>query len=115
LISIANSIVLSIHERTRELGLLRAVGMTRRQTRAAVSWEAVLIAMLGAVLGLVIGGIFGWSISVTLRNQGLGTFVLPVTSLIVITVLAVVGAVLASLRPAWRAARLDILRAISSE
>ncbi len=115
LISIANSMVLSIHERTRELGLLRAVGMTRRQTRAAVSWEAVLIALLGAILGLVIGGIFGWSISVTLRDQGLGAFVLPIPSLIVITVLAVVGAVIASLRPARRAARLDILRAISSE
>jgi putative ABC transport system permease protein len=115
LISIANSMVLSIHERTRELGLLRAVGMTRGQIRAAVSWEAVLIALLGASLGLVIGGVFGWSISVTVRKQGLGAFVLPFTSLIVITVLAVVGAVLASLRPARRAARLDILRAISSE
>jgi putative ABC transport system permease protein len=115
LISIANSMVLSIHERTRELGLLRAVGMTRRQTRTAISLEAVLIALLGAIVGLVVGLLFGWSISVTLRDEGFKAVGVPVTPLIAITLLAVVGAVIASMRPAWRASRLDVLRAISSE
>lgn len=115
LFSIANSMVLSVHERTRELGLLRAVGTTRPQVRMAVTLEAVLISLLGAVLGLVIGVFFGWSTSVALRKEGWRVFTIPWTSLLLITGLAVVGAVLASLRPAWRASRLDILRAIASE
>jgi putative ABC transport system permease protein len=115
LINIANSMALSIHERTRELGLLRAVGMTRRQTRRSVRWEAVIIALLGTALGIVVGVFFGWSISVTIRDAGLGVFTLPVTPLIVIALIAVVGAVIAAIRPAWRAARLDVLRAIANE
>jgi putative ABC transport system permease protein len=115
LFSIANSMVLSIHERTRELGLLRAVGMTRQQTRNIVSWEAVLVALLGSLLGLAIGLFFGWSISVTMRDEGLAAFVVPIPALVVVTVLAVLGAVLASLRPAWRASRLDVLGAIAAE
>jgi putative ABC transport system permease protein len=115
LINIANSMALSIHERTRELGLLRAVGMTRRQTRRSVRWEAVIIALLGTALGVIIGVFFGWSISVTLRNAGLAEFTLPVTPLIVIALIAVVGAVIAVIRPAARAARLDVLRAIANE
>ena len=71
LFSIANSMALSIHERTRELGLLRAVGMTRHQTRSAVRWESVLIALLGTGLGPRLGVFFGWSISVTIRDAGL--------------------------------------------
>ena len=77
LFSIANSMALSIHERTHELGLLRAVGMTRRQTRTAVRWESLLIALLGTGLGVLIGVFFGWSISVTIRGGGLGQFTLP--------------------------------------
>jgi putative ABC transport system permease protein len=115
LVNIANSMALSIHERTRELGLLRAVGMTRRQTRRSVRWEAVIIALLGSVLGIAIGVFFGWSISVTIRNEGLAAFALPVTPLVVIALIAVVGAVIAAVRPAWRAARLDVLRAIATE
>jgi putative ABC transport system permease protein len=115
LFSIANTMALSIHERTRELGLLRAVGMTRRQARVAVRWEAILIALFGTGLGVAIGVFFGWSISVALRDEGFGTFTLPVPALLVIVALAVVGGVLAAARPARRAARLDVLRAISTE
>lgn len=115
LVSIANSMVLSIHERTHELGLLRAVGMTRQQVRSAVSWEAVLIALLGASVGIVLGTFFGWSLSVALRDEGLGAFSMPFSPLIAICVFAVVGAVIASLRPAWHASRLNIMQAISSE
>jgi putative ABC transport system permease protein len=115
LLSIANSMALSIHERTRELGLLRAVGMTRRQVRLAVKWEAVLIGVLGTLLGLLIGASFGWAISVTLRDAGLGTFAMPIQPLLIIALIAAVGALLASARPARRAAKLDVLRAIATE
>jgi putative ABC transport system permease protein len=115
LFSIANSVALSIHERTHELGLLRAVGMTRQQTRTTVRWEAALIALLGTGLGVVIGIFFGWSISVAIRDGGLGSFSLPVIPVLVIVVLAVLGGVLAALRPARRAARLDVLQAIATE
>ena len=116
LLSIANSMVLSIHERTRELGLLRAVGMTRGQTRRVVRWEAGMVALLGTLTGVVIGLFFGWSISVTLREDGgLGTFTVPYGSLVWVVVLAVLGGVLAAYRPARRAARLDVLRAIATE
>jgi putative ABC transport system permease protein len=115
LFSIANSMALSIHERTREIGLLRAVGMTRAQLRSTVRWESVLVALLGTGTGLVLGVFFGWAISVTVRGDGLTAFALPVLQIVVIGVLAVVGALLAATRPAWRGARLDVLQAISTE
>jgi putative ABC transport system permease protein len=115
LLSIANSISLSIFERTREIGLLRAVGMTRHQVGSVVRWEVVIISVLGTILGVVLGMSFGWAISVTLRNEGLGDFVLPITSILITAALAVAGSLLASLRPAWRAAHTDVLHAIASE
>ena len=115
LFSIANSISLSIHERTRELGLLRAVGMTRHQVRSVVRWESVLLALLGTGSGLVLGVFFGWSISVTLRDGGLTRFAFPVLSIVVVAALALLGALLAAARPARRAARLDVLNAIADE
>lgn len=113
LFSIANSMALSIYERTRELGLLRAVGTTRRQIRRSVRLESVLVAVLGSGLGLVIGVFFGWAISVSLG--GGDVFTLPIVSLVVIVVIAIIGAVVAAMRPAARAARLDVLRAIASQ
>ena len=115
LISIANSISLSIHERTRELGLVRAVGMTRHQTASAVRWEAAIVALLGTGLGALLGLVFGWAISVTLRDEGLTSFSMPVVALVVILAIGVAGGVVAALRPSWRAAHLDVLRAIASE
>lgn len=115
LFSIANSIALSVHERTHELGLLRAVGMTRPQTRLSVRLEALLVALLGTGLGVIVGLFFGWSISVTLRDQGLTRFNVPWVSLLVVAVLALVGGLVAAARPSRRAARLDVLRAIASE
>jgi putative ABC transport system permease protein len=115
LFSIANSMALSIHERTRELGLLRAVGMTRGQLRSAVRWETVLVSLLGTGLGVLLGIFFGWAISVTMRDGGLTNFVLPVTSVVVVAALAVIGGVLATVRPAWRASRLSVISAISTE
>jgi putative ABC transport system permease protein len=115
LFSIANSISLSIHERTRELGLLRAVGMTRRQVRSVVRWESLLLALLGTGSGLVLGTFFGWAISVTVRGGSLTGFAMPYVSIVVVAALALTGALLAAVRPARRAARLDVLKAIANE
>ncbi len=115
LISIANSMSLSTHERTRELGLLRAVGMTRHQLSTAVRWEAAIVAVLGTGVGALIGAFFGWAISVTIRDGGFAAFALPVGSLVVIAVIGVLGGIVAAVRPAWRAAHLDVLRSIATE
>ncbi len=115
LLGIANTLALSIFERTRELGLLRAVGMTRRQLRATVRYESVIIALLGTTLGLAIGTAFGWSIVKALSDQGLDTFAFPASQLAVVTVIAALAGVAAAALPARRAARLDILGAIKAD
>jgi len=115
LLGIANTLALSIFERTRELGLLRAVGMTRRQLRATVRYESVIIALLGTTLGLAIGTGFGWSIVKALDGEGLDTFSFPAGQLAVVTAIAAMAGVAAAALPARRAARLDILGAITSE
>ncbi len=112
MIGIANTLSLSIHERTRELGLLRAVGMTRSQLRSAVRWEAVLISVLGTVVGLGLGLVVSWALVRSLRDFGLSRFSVPVGQLAVVVLVAALLGVLASIRPARRAARLDILDAI---
>jgi putative ABC transport system permease protein len=115
LIGIANTLALSILERTRELGLLRAVGMTRPQLRAMVRWEAVLISVLGAVLGLAVALLVGWSMVTALEDEGLEVLRIPVVRLVVIVLLAGIAGVGASLLPARRAARLDVLRAVTTD
>jgi putative ABC transport system permease protein len=111
---IGNTLSLSIVERTRELGLLRAVGMSRRQLRSTVRWEAVLVALFGTALGLAIGTFFGWAIVRALADQGFTTFTVPVAQLAVVTLIAAVAGVVASILPARRAARLDVLDAIAT-
>jgi putative ABC transport system permease protein len=111
--SISNTLSLSIYERTREIGLVRAVGSTRKQTRSTVRWESVLVALIGTVLGIVIGVFFGYAIIAALDDEG-AVFKLPIGALIVIIVLAFLAGVLAAVRPARRAARLDILTAIAT-
>lgn len=113
-LGIANTLALSIFERTRELGLLRAVGMTRAQLRSTVRWESVLIALFGTGLGLVIGIAFGASMVRALADEGFGGVVIPSTSLAVIAVLAATCGIVAAVLPARRAAKLDILRAIAA-
>jgi putative ABC transport system permease protein len=115
LVNIANSLTLSIHERKHELGLLRAVGMTGGQTRHCVELEAMLVAVIGTLTGLVVGTFFGWSISIVGRGTTWDAFVLPVQPLVVIALLAIAGALLSALRPAWHASKLDVLRAIATE
>jgi putative ABC transport system permease protein len=115
LIGIRNTISLSIHERTRELGLLRAVGMNRAQLKSSIRWEAVLIAVLGTLVGLCVGVGLSWAVLEALSSAGLTEFRLPVGSLAFITLMAAALAVLASVRPTRRASRLAILDAIAKQ
>jgi putative ABC transport system permease protein len=115
LIGLGNTLSLSIHERTRELGLLRAVGMNRAQLRSSIRWEAVLISVLGTLVGLALGLGLSRAILQALKGSGLSQYTVPVGSLVVITILAALLGVLASLRPSRRAARLAILDAIAKE
>ena len=115
LVGIANTLALSVYERTRELGLMRAVGMSRAQLRATIRWESVLIAIFGAVLGVAIGVVFGWAMITALASEGLGELAIPVVTLAIVVVLAGIAGVVAALLPARRAARLDVLAAITSE
>ena len=115
LIGIANTLALSIHERTHELGLLRAIGMTRQQLRATVRLESVIIALLGAAEGLAIGTLFGWVIVAALKSQGVSHLSIPVIQLAVIATLSGLAGVVAAINPSRRAARLDVLRAIATE
>jgi putative ABC transport system permease protein len=115
LFGIVNTLALSIFERTRELGLLRAVGMSRRQVRSMIRGESVIIAVLGAVLGLAVGVLFGYAIVGALDDEGIGKVVVPGGQLLTYVVLAALAGVVAAVFPARRAARLDVLAAISYE
>ncbi len=114
LFGIANTLGLSIIERTHELGLLRAVGMSRRQLRASVRWESVIVALLGTFLGLLLGVVFAWALVNALRDQGIDTFSLAPVQLVVIVVLAALFGVVAAAAPARRAAKLDVLASIQA-
>ena len=115
LFGIANTLGLSIFERRRELGLLRAVGMSRRQVKRMIRWESVIIAVLGATLGIAVGIFFGWSLQRSLVDQGVTRLVIPVGQMVFALVFAALAGVLAAIWPARRAARLDVLEAISYE
>ena len=115
LLGIGNTLALSIFERTRELGVMRAVGMTRRQLRATIRWESVIIALQGTLLGLLVGVFFGWALVLAMKDQGITVFSLPVLTLVAVVVLAAVAGVVAAILPSRRAAKLNILHAIVSE
>jgi putative ABC transport system permease protein len=111
---IVNTLALSIHERTRELGMLRAVGMTRRQVRRVIRYEAVITALIGAILGAALGILFAALISRPLADEGF-ELAYPVGQLVVIFLLAALAGVLAAIGPARRAAKLDVLDALAYE
>ncbi len=113
LMGIMNTLALSIFERKREIGLLRAVGMSRRQVRTMIRWEAVLIAVFGAVIGLVVGVLLGIAVVFAI-GQGL-KLTIPGGNLLLYVVAAALGGVLASVWPAFRGARTDLLEAIAYE
>lgn len=118
LMGIANTLSLSIYERTRELGLLRAVGESRRQLRSMIRWESVIIAIFGTTGGLALGVFLGWALVQAASEGGelvTTTFAAPVGQLLIVLAVGALAGVLAGFRPARRAGQLDILRAIASE
>jgi putative ABC transport system permease protein len=114
LFGMVNTLVLSVFERTRELGMLRAVGMTRRQTRRMVRHESVITALIGAALGLPLGIMLAAAVTHALGKYGV-TFSLPVASLVIFTVAAMIAGILAAIAPARRASRLNVLEALQYE
>jgi putative ABC transport system permease protein len=114
-LGIVNTLALSVLERTREIGLLRAVGLSRKQLRRMVRLESFAIAVLGAVLGVGLGLVFGVALQRALSGEGLELLSVPWVQLAVFVVLAALVGILAALWPARRAARLDVLRAITTE
>ncbi|MCT7356390.1 ABC transporter permease [Streptomyces sp. 15-116A] len=117
LLGIANTLTLAIHERTRELGLLRAVGQTRAQLRAMVRWESVLVAAFGTAGGLALGAFLGWVLVKASdgESDSAFAFAMPPVQLALVALVGLAAGALAGLRPAGRAARLNVLRAIATE
>lgn len=114
-IGIVNTLALSVHERRREVGLLRAVGTSRPQIRRMVVLEAVLISVFGAALGVVLGVVYGALLQKVLEPQGITDLAVPGNQILLFLGLAVVGGLVAALWPAVTAARLDVLRAIATD
>ncbi|MDP9343506.1 MAG: ABC transporter permease [Actinomycetota bacterium] len=115
LFGIVNTLALSVFERTREIGLLRAVGMARSQVRSMIRWESVITAVFGAVLGVAVGVFFGWAMVQALHDSGVTVLSIPGRQLVLFIVVAALGGMLAAVLPARRAARLNVLEAISTE
>jgi putative ABC transport system permease protein len=114
LFGIVNTLVLSIYERTREIGMLRAIGTTRGQVRWIIRWESVITAIIGALLGLVLGIALAFLVTAGLRGQGI-EYALPIAQLIILMIVAMVFGIVAAAWPARRAARLDVLQAVAYE
>ena len=115
ILGVANTLALSVAERTRELGLLRAVGMSRIQVRRMVRWEAVLISAFGALLGIALGVSLAWAVLTAMADQGITKIGIPYASIALYLVLAGLAGVVAAIGPARRASRIDILTAIATE
>ena len=115
LIGIVNTLMLSVFERTHEIGLLRAVGMKRRQIRAMIRSESVILAVFGAVIGIIVGTGLGIALVSALHSQGITDTVVPFSNLVVFLILAALLGLLAASWPARRAAKLDVLAAIAAE
>jgi putative ABC transport system permease protein len=111
-IGIVNTMTLSIYERTQEIGLLRAVGSSRRQVRSMVRWEAAIIALFGTLLGIAMALFFGWAVVRALHDQGFTKFSAAPLSLVIIVVVTGLATLVWASLPARRAAKLDVLKAI---
>jgi putative ABC transport system permease protein len=114
LFGIVNTLVLAIHERTRELGMLRAIGTSRRQVRQLVRYESVITALIGAVLGVVLGAVFAVLVTIPLKSEGF-VISIPLGSLVLLLLIGAIFGVLAAIWPARRAAKLDVLQALAYE
>jgi putative ABC transport system permease protein len=115
LIGIVNTLMLSVFERTHEIGLLRAVGMKRRQLRAMIRSESVILAIFGAIIGIIVGTALGAAFAAALKQQGITDIVIPVASLVVFLILSALLGLGAASWPARRAAKLDVLTAIATD
>jgi putative ABC transport system permease protein len=115
LIGIVNTLLLSVFERTHEIGLLRAVGMKRRQIRGMIRTESVILSVFGAIIGIIVGTGLGIALAWSLKTQGITDIVVPIPSLIIFLVLAAVLGLVAASWPARRAAKLDVLAAIAAD
>jgi putative ABC transport system permease protein len=114
LVGIINTLVLTVFERTRELGMLRAVGMTRRQVRMMIRYESIVTALMGAALGMVVGIFLAALVAEALSGQGV-VFAIPWIQLVYFVLAAIVVGILAAVIPARRAARLNVLQALQYE
>jgi putative ABC transport system permease protein len=114
-VGVVNALGLSVVERSDELGLLQALGMTGRQARSMVRWESVIITLLGSAVGLGLGTMFGWLCVRVLRDEGLTAFSMPTTQIGIAVVVMLGAGVVASVLPARRASHVDVLRAVSME
>ncbi|MEI2642231.1 MAG: FtsX-like permease family protein [Candidatus Nanopelagicales bacterium] len=114
-LGVVNTMALSVLERTREIGLLRAVGASRRQVRRMIRWEAILVAVMGALIGVLVGLAAGICLRQALSGDGIEVLVIPFGTVATILLLAVLLGIAAAAVPARRAARLDILGAIATE
>jgi putative ABC transport system permease protein len=114
-LGITNTMALSVAERTREIGLLRAIGMTKKQVRSMVRAESIIISLFGATLGIAMGTFFAWAILKALESEGLTSFVIPVNQIIMYYILAAIAGVLAAIWPAFSASRVNVLDAINFE
>ncbi|WP_328441751.1 ABC transporter permease [Streptomyces sp. NBC_00444] len=114
-LGVVNTLALSVVERTREIGLLRAIGLARRQLRRMIRLESVVIAVFGAVLGLALGLVWGVCIQQVLALQGMQAFAIPWTTIIAVVIGSAVVGVVAALLPALRASRMNVLAAIAHE
>ena len=114
LFGIANTLALSIHERTRELGMLRAIGMSRRQVRTMIRYEAVITALIGAILGMALGLVFAALIAQPLKDEGF-TLSYPLGTLVALLVFSAFLGVIAAIPPARRASRLNVLESLQYE
>ena len=112
---ITNTLALSIFERTREIGLLRAVGMNRGQIRRMVRWEAIIVAIIGTLLGILVGLFFGVVVTAALRSQGIDHLSIPVAQILGLVVFGAIAGLIAAILPARRAAKLNILESIAYE
>jgi len=115
LMGITNTLSLAINERTRELGLLRAVGQTRSQARSLIRWESVLTALFGTAGGVMLGTFLGWAVVEASASTALAAFSAPPTQLLILLAAGAAAGVLAGLRPARRAARLDMMHALAAQ
>ena len=113
-LGVINTIVLSVIERTREVGLLRAVGMSRRQVRGTIRWESVIVCLFGAFLGIGLGVLFATAAVAALPDDVIGSVVVPYGTVVYVVLLAALAGILAAVLPARRAARLDVLDAIGT-